>query len=229
VDYTRIPPEELFSACFQTGDESAWAEFVRRFHPLIASVVIRVARQWCEASPALIDDLIQDTYLKLCTDRGLLLQKFEPAHHDAIYGYIKVFTANLAHDHFKSARSQKRGGGAVRNSFENAEPLYKGESLTSGAAALNRGVMVQQVNDCLRSITTGPNGDRDRRIFWLYFRVGLAAREIAALPTIGLATKGVESTLIRLTKQVRQRLVPAKSQGTDPGIQSEGIHPAESL
>jgi RNA polymerase sigma-70 factor (ECF subfamily) len=229
VDYSQLSAEEVAVKCFQSGEESAWTEFILRFHPLIASVVIRITRQWCEASPPLIDDLIQDTYLKLCADRELLLQNFEPAHNYAIYGYIKVFTANLVHDHFKSARSQKRGGAAVTTSFETTEPICRDENSTGGAATLNRSVMIQQVDACLRSITPGPNGERDRRIFWLYFRVGLAAREIAALPTIGLATKGVESTLTRLTKQVRQRLVSIKSQGADPGIKGEGIHPTDSL
>jgi RNA polymerase sigma factor (sigma-70 family) len=229
VDYTAISPEDLVFACLRSAEESAWVEFVRRFHPLIASVVLRLARQWGQTSPQAIDDLIQDAYLKLCADRGLILQNFRPAHKDAIYGYIKVFTANLVHDHFKAARSQKRGGVAVTTSIEAAEPTCRHEASTPGAATLDLSVLIQQVDACLHSITPGPNGDRDRRIFWLYYRVGLAAREIAALPTIGLATKGVESTLMRLTNQVRKRLMPPKNHGTTTAMSGEGIHPAESL
>ena len=38
--------EELARTCFLGGDESAWLEFIHRFNPLIASVALRVARQW---------------------------------------------------------------------------------------------------------------------------------------------------------------------------------------
>ena len=93
LNYAVISPAELVVACLQEGNESAWVEFVRRFQPLIARVALRVARQWGEPSPQVIDDLIQETYLKLCAERLRVLRNFKSAHEDAIYGYIKVFTA----------------------------------------------------------------------------------------------------------------------------------------
>src|ERR1700733_12575996 len=98
LDYSAMSPNDLALLCFEQSDEAAWTEFVRRFHPLIARVALRVARQWGERSPQVVDDLVQNTYLKLCAERVSLLQKFSPVHSDAIYGYIKVFTANLVHD-----------------------------------------------------------------------------------------------------------------------------------
>jgi RNA polymerase sigma-70 factor (ECF subfamily) len=106
VDCSAMTPVELANACLRTGGEPAWNDFVRRFQPLIASVAGRRARRWGEPSLDVLDDLIQETFLKLCADRRTLLQKFQPENPDAIFGYIKVLTANLVHDHFKALNSQ---------------------------------------------------------------------------------------------------------------------------
>ncbi len=85
VDYASLSPEELVLACRQTDDAAAWREFVGRFHRLIATVALRVARRWGESSPQLIDDLVQETYLKLCDDNFRMLRKFKSHHPDAFY------------------------------------------------------------------------------------------------------------------------------------------------
>jgi len=229
VEYSTLSAEEVALTCFRGGDESDWSEFIRRFHPLIARVVMRVARNWGELSPQALDDLIQETYLKLCADRKRLLQNFKPAHEDAIYGYIKVFTANLAHDHFKASRSEKRGGSALPTSIDSDNPGPRARGSSSEEAIIERGILIQQVDACVRAISPGPNAERDREIFWLYYRVGLAASAIAALPTIGLSTKGVESTLLRLTRQVRQRLSSPRPKQPSEEKSGEGIRPAGSL
>jgi hypothetical protein len=51
-----------------------------------------------------------------------------------------------------------------------------------------------------------PHLERDRKLFWLYYRVGLTADAIAGLPSIGLSTKGVESSLLRLTRLLRDEI-----------------------
>lgn len=229
MNYALIPPDELVSVCLQTGDESAWVEFVRRFHPLIARAVIRVARQWCEPSPQVIDDLIQDTYLKLCVNRSNFLQKFRPNHQDAVFGYIKVFTANLVHDHFKALHSQKRGRNLTSALSEDHDPDETGRHSLSGAEAIERNVLIGQIDTALSTLDTGTNSQRDRRIFWLHYRVGLSASAIAAVPGIGLTTKGVESTLLRLTRHVKQKLCQERESPCEGAQENKGIRPAESF
>src|SRR5262249_54164894 len=109
MDYASLSAEELVLACGQSDDAAAWQEFVRRFYRLIATVALRVARRWGGSSPQIIDDLVQETYLKLCADNLQMLRSFKSQHPDAFYGYLKVVTANLVHDHFKAVHSSKRG------------------------------------------------------------------------------------------------------------------------
>lgn len=227
MDYQALSAEELAFACFQGGDEPAWAEFVRRFQPLIAGVVFRVARKWGETSPQVIDDLVQDTYLKLCGERRELLQRFKSAHKDAIFGYLKVFAANLAHDYFKGQKTHKRGGTLAGGPTVSERDCEKVADSKSTESVIERDLLLRQIETCLRAVLVGPNSERDRKIFWLYYRVGLAASAIAGLPAVGLTTKGVESTLARLTRQVRERLSGPTKKLTERG--DEGIRPAESF
>jgi RNA polymerase sigma-70 factor, ECF subfamily len=207
VDYSAVSPEEVARACLESGNELAWAEFVRRFHPLIARVVVRVSRRWGRCSSETVDDLVQETYLKFCREGLRGLRNFKSAHEDAIFGYIKVFTANLVHDHFKTSHSQKRGGGCVTNSIE-GESGGPGAAQKTVSAALERRLLIEQIDLCLRRVVaSGPASERDRKIFWLYYRVGMAASAIATLPGVGLGVKGVESTILRLTRQIKAELV----------------------
>ena len=205
MDYSTLSAEELALTCFRTGDELAWAEFIRRFQPLVARVVLRVARQWEEASPQVVDDLVQETYLKLCTERQRMLRDFAPAHENSIYGFIKVFAANLAQDYFKASHSLKRGGGVLLVQQDSAI-VAEAQPADSAERSTERRVLMREIDACLRDITGGSNTERDRRIFWLYYRAGMTANAIAGVASVGLSVKGVESTLARLTRQVRETL-----------------------
>ena len=66
-------------------------------------------------------------------------------------------------------------------------------------------------NEHLKRVLTGPDPERDRMIFWLYFRQGMSTKEIASLPTIGLGTKGVGSVIERLKHGLREQIVGADS------------------
>jgi RNA polymerase sigma-70 factor (ECF subfamily) len=227
VDYSTLSPSELVLTCLRAGGEPAWNEFVRRFQPLIVGVVIRIARRWGESSPEVLDDLVQETYLKICAERHLLLKQFQPRYPDAIFGYIKVFTANLVHDHFKALHTQRRGGTTLQSPVDgDLEPHLP--STRADAKSMERSVLIGEIDACVRAVETGPNVERDRKIFWLYYRVGLSASAIASLPATGLTTKGVESTILRLTRHVKLRLVhhgPMAGQDTS----EKGVRPTESL
>lgn len=205
-----MSPEELIRACIKSGDAAVWEEFVERFHRLISVVVMRTARRWGENSPQTLDDLIQDTYLKLCADRFRLLQGFEPRHPDAVFGYLKVLTANVVHDHFRRLRSAKRGSGRISGEAELPEGKTGGRR-PGDPQSIEQGILISEIDACLQSCGKDSMQQRDRRIFWLYYRQGLSARAIASLPSIGLSTKGVESTILRLTRFVRSELAERRA------------------
>ena len=215
-------------ACAEKGEAAAWEEFIRRFHKLLATVVMRTARRWGESAPQVIDDLIQEAYLKFCGDRCRLLREFRPQHPDAIYGFLKVVAANVVHDHFKALRAHKRGSSEALPLHEDIEAGARSGSIGS-PAAIERDILLAQVDDVLVRRVPEPSRGRQRMIFWLYYRDGFTTRAIASLPFVGLSTKGVESTIHRLTRLVRSELVERGSGMENESKGEKGFRSPESL
>jgi RNA polymerase sigma-70 factor, ECF subfamily len=200
--------------CSASRSSEAWEEFVRRFHRLIATVILRTAARLGDSSKQTVDDLIQETYLKLCGEDFRILRRFEQQHPDAFTGYVKVVAANVARDHFKSFHTQKRGFGHLEQIEDDFVPAA-GEDATGSPRSIERAVLIQEINRYLDLCLSGPEQERNRQVFWLHYRVGLSARAIAELPGIGLTTKGVESIILRITKELRDRIAEPKAGPND--------------
>jgi len=212
VFHASTSAEVLVRACVETGEPAAWEEFIHRSHPLISGVVLRTALRWGNPSPSVIDDLVQDTYLKLCSNDGRILRDFQFRHSDALFGFLKVVTANVVNDHFKTLKRVKRGAGLMSEGSDGMESI-PATNLADPLWPTERGILLNEIDDMLRSRAPEAGHERDRTIFWLYYQQGLSARAIASIPSVGLSIKGVESTILRLTRLVRENLAepPAKA------------------
>jgi RNA polymerase sigma factor (sigma-70 family) len=194
--------EELLKECLQAQDNALWTEFVRRSQPVITAVVIKTVRRWLKPRPDLVDDLVQDTYLKLCGNDFKALRQFVPQHANALLGFLKVVASNTVQDYFRGTYAQKRGDGMEE------VPLDQIESAASYDAAMDfeRSILVHEIDRYLRLALSSSAYTRDRAIFWLYYKQGLSAKAIAGIRTIGLSVKGVESTIGRMVRVVRQKM-----------------------
>ncbi len=208
VRYLKFSSAELVRACAGSTDERAWTEFIQRFQVVIAAAVLRTARRWGEPSRPQLDDLIQDTYLKLCENDSRLLRSFQPRHEDSIYGFLKVVAANVVHDHFKAALAAKRGAGHTE-AIDEIELIQNGlrAAVADSSDAVSRRLQLEQIDKVLRLVTTGKDQERKCTIFWLRHRQGFTASEIASMPAIGLTTDGVESVLLRLAGMIRNHFI----------------------
>jgi RNA polymerase sigma-70 factor, ECF subfamily len=211
--------DKLLRACAEAGDEEVWGEFIERFHGLISGVALKTARRWGETSPDTVSDLIQDTYLKLCADRSRMLAEFTSRHPDAFYGYIKVVTANVVNDHYRARHSRKRDVKLEGSLQDLAVEIADGR--LGSPEQIERATLLVEVEAVLNSITETTDSERDRTVFWLYWRQGMTAQSIAELPGISLTSKGVESLIHRLTRQLRERLaekrLPLQAAGKGQG------------
>jgi RNA polymerase sigma-70 factor, ECF subfamily len=198
--------EELIHACAELGDGAAWEEFVSRFRIPISLSIKRTACQWGKDPAQFVDDLLQETYLKLCADKCRLLLEFAQQHpEDAVLRYIKTIAINVAHDHFKSLHSQKRGAGETDQLLEDFDPAAQSRGF-GGPEAMECEVFLKQVDGHLQNCAAGSNQERDCLIFWFYYLQGMSAKAIAALATIKLTAKGVEAVIFRLTRCLREHL-----------------------
>ena len=180
------------------GDESAWGEFIRRFHPVIAGTVTKTARNWAHPGPALVEELTQETYLRLCSQDYRILRDFRPEREDSIFGFLKAVAFSVTHDYFRGIYAEKRGAG--RQTVELNERFVG----TNGLGEVERRVLLEEIERALDALAAPEARARDRQIFLLHYRDGVTARAIAAIPSLGLAQKGVEAILQRLIGRMRK-------------------------
>ena len=214
----ELAPGKLLLQCLRSGEQGAWVEFVHRFQPLIASVITKTIRRCLNPAVSLVDDLVQETFLKLCLSNFKALRDFDCRHEHALAGFLKVVASTVAQDYLRGSLSQKRGSGKGEEDLEKATPTA--HSVANSAAVMEQAIMFRQIERCLERQCSEPNFKRDRKIFSLYYRHGLTADAIARRPDIGLTEKGVESALFRTIKNLR-----AQVQNRPPrGAWQVGLH-----
>jgi RNA polymerase sigma-70 factor (ECF subfamily) len=127
-------------------------------------------------------------------------------HPEAILGYLKKTAANITHDYFKHGHSQSSGGDRPHVSTSEVDP-EAGQLIHGSQERIDFGIFLTEIDEHLKRCSTGADQERDRTIFWLYFRQGMSTKEIASLPTVGLLAKGVGSVIERLKHCVAERVL----------------------
>lgn len=212
--YSSLSLQELVCLCAGPSNDGAWEEFVARVGKSISLTVLRTASLWGEPSRTLVEDLVQITYLKLWENNCRLLVEFAMQNQDGILGYLKKVAANATHDYFRHGRSQSAGGSLSHVSTSDVD-VEAGQEVHGSQDRIAFQILLNQIDEYLRGRLTGPDQERDRTIFWLYFRQGMSTKEIGSLPTIGLGTKGVGSVIERLKRSIREQILGASSESAD--------------
>jgi RNA polymerase sigma-70 factor (ECF subfamily) len=170
----------------------------------------RITRMWTgTATPSIVDEIVQEVFLKMCEQERRILREFKPQGDDSFLALLRVITGSVANDHFRRQRSEKRGGKVVTLAIDEeiAQPVAREQG------GMQKAVLFAELDRMLLS-ATGPSAQRDRTIFWMYYRQGLTADEIAALPGSELSAKGVESVLRRVILWLRKEMEPQKSEAS---------------
>ena len=203
----KLPVNELARACAHAADAAEWHELLRRCTPVAAVTAARVARMWTGfAVASVVDDIVQDVFLKLCEQERRILREFRPQGEDSFLALLRVVTTSVANDYFRKRRSEKRGGKVVTVAIED-DPNTTVVSCPDAGPNMQRTVLFNEIDRLLRS-ASGSVPERDRTIFWLYYLQGLTADEIAALPGTELTAKGVESALRRISTWLKKQMEP---------------------
>jgi RNA polymerase sigma-70 factor (ECF subfamily) len=208
MDYQVLSIEQLVEECAERPTPEAWEEFIRRFNRLIASVALRTLRKYGRATPDLVEEMIQETYLKLCANDCAMLKRFKSKHPNAFLGYLKVVTANLIIDIIRPLPDPKK---IVEMTEIIPGPHFEAE-------AAEREIFFNRIDKILRQRGNGPQEEKERAIFWLYYRQGMTAKEIASIPEMKLTVKGIESCIFRLLVYIRKKLFGDRPGGTPEGI-----------
>jgi RNA polymerase sigma-70 factor, ECF subfamily len=212
--YSSLSLKDVISLCAGPCDDDAWEEFVSRVGTPIGLTIMRTASLWGKPSRSLVEDLIQITYLKLWEGGSRLLRDFAIQRPEAILGYLKKTAANATHDYFKHSHSQSCGGENPHVSSSDVDP-EAGKEAHGSQERIAFEVLLNEIDVHLKQCLTGPDQERDRMIFWLYFRQGMSTKEIASLQTIGLGAKGVGSVIERLKRGIRDQILGNTSDSDD--------------
>ena len=204
MDLSTLPGNDLARLCCDAGNLAAWNEFVDRYQKPIALAVRRKAHKFGVLTPEVVDDLVQDIFLRLCADNCAILKKFVPKDPDSIVGYLVVVARNVAHDHFRATLAQ-RAGGDIRHIDPDDGGLDFIAASDDPNKSVERHLRMREIDSALRSLMPDPVTERDYTIFHMYFQQGFTAREIGGIRSFSLTIKGVEASIHRSVKLLRER------------------------
>ena len=138
----------LLQTCLEFGSAGDWECFIKAVHPLIASTIYRRICSTQFYTPALVDDLIQDTFVKLCNDSFAALRRFRSDSPAALAVYIKVTSFRVAEDFVDRERARGNRDGYRDVGLDDvAETLAAADSVTKKT---ERALLLEQVDKCLR-------------------------------------------------------------------------------
>jgi DNA-directed RNA polymerase specialized sigma24 family protein len=202
VDIKELPLAELLSRCANRNDVASWEEFIRRFHGTIAGCVCKAMRGSPQFDSALVEDLVQDSLLRLCQDGCRPLKDFRAEDDACFFGLLRAAAASAVADHFRRANALKRRGNVGVISIDSMSH----DEIASPGSEIGREYSFT-VDEIERILAEGDpvTVRRNQFIFWTHFRDGFSAREIASIPSVGLGPKGVETVIRRLKQQLLDR------------------------
>ena len=204
MDLSTLPGNDLAKLCCDAGNLSAWNEFVARYQNPIALAVRRKARKFGILSPEVVDDLVQDIFMRLCADNCNILRKFVPKEPESIVGYLIVVARNVAHDHFRATLAQRVGGDIHHIDAEDGDLDFIAASYDP-EQSVERNLRMREIDSALKAFMPDPVTERDYTIFQMYFQQGFTAKEIGGIRTFSLTIKGVEASIHRSVKLLREK------------------------
>jgi RNA polymerase sigma-70 factor (ECF subfamily) len=205
-----LPISELIQLCVD-GNALARSEFAARFHKNIAGAVVKVTHGSSRRDPELIRELIQDVYVKLFRDTAKSLRDLRDAHEGAVVGLVQAVAYSVACDYFRGRGAHKRGGTAKVVALD--DPETPQPELKGGESSILDRILFLEIDRALSEVLDSGEHCCERTVFWLYYRHGLTANDIARLRLTDLSAKGIESLLRRLTKGIREKLLEGKTAG----------------
>jgi RNA polymerase sigma-70 factor, ECF subfamily len=192
---------EIVHACLKSREELAWGELIFRLQPAFARIAWRVATGaagWKSADTNEVDDIVQEVFLKLGTRGGQTLERVPLENDASVLAYLKAMAGNVARDYFKAKYAGKRG--VLQTVGEDSVRVEEFADGPEKLGSAEKYILIKEIDRALKA------DRRERTIFWLYYRQGLTAKEIAVIPVLGLSEKGVESMILRLATGVREGL-----------------------
>src|SRR5690242_16500868 len=91
----------LLEECLKDGRRACWEAFIREAQPIIASSVLRALARSSLRSREVADDLVQDSFLKMCKNDFRVLRDFRSGDATALRVYLRTIATSVVMDYFR--------------------------------------------------------------------------------------------------------------------------------
>ncbi len=191
----------LLERCLR-DDPVAWQALADHLRPCVVRVL---ARALARVDRAAIEDLEQETWLRLLAQDRAQLRQAAAMSVAAVERLATTIALNLVRDHCRKI--------AVRKAIpvDTLVPLFARES-PGPESLVTRAERLARSRPTAEDLAGSTDPQRDLLIWTAYYEDGATPREIAALE-LGISLKGIESVIHRLTQKVRKRANPTGDVG----------------
>jgi RNA polymerase sigma factor (sigma-70 family) len=206
---SEISNSELLALCLNSPDkEPAWEEFVRRFHQVIVSAVIKTYKNMAGVAQddpikEVVEDLTQMVYTKLIEGNYRALRNFKGEYENSIYRFLMLVAANVVRDHFRQIRAHRRS--AVKIPLE--ELIGSSDSLDVSVSAFTSGELSwADIEAALEKVCNEDEYAQDKLIIKLHYLYGFTFEEIVKMLNLGVKPASLNSRVSRKMKKVIEEL-----------------------
>lgn len=221
----KLTNVELVRRCQTIGDERAWNEFVVRFNRFISVGVLRSLARLDSArmhrvDVELVDDLVQDVYLKLFSNARGVLSGFRGETEAAVLVYIGKTAISVVAEYLRQRRSLRRHApvvslDAILSGDLEIDPSVLARSMASGPSPEQiaiRKVLEREVAELLRWSRTGPHASRNAWVVQSFLFGDKTLAEIAEATGGDMTIDSVKSTLWRTSRKLRHHVARRETQ-----------------
>jgi len=208
---------ELIRHCVATGDEAGWNEFVRRFNRYVSLAVVRTlvqrgGRRTESLDTGLVEDLVQDVYVRILESSRGALRSFRGSGDAAVFLYIARTAMSVVVDFLRRQGARKRESFVLSLdvSFESEDrddvsmAQYLASSEPSPEERAIESARRRDVADALARVLKGRNAQRDLDIAQDYLFADLTIGEIAVREATRMRESSVKSSLVRTSAKLRE-------------------------
>ncbi len=195
----------------------AWEEFIGRIQGQLRTWALQALRTFRQKEIAhfreAVDDIVQEVYVRLVQNDCQALHAFKGNTEDALFGYLKRITHNVALNRARQNAAQKRPRLAhsldeeFENQSDNRSPHFPPKFV---AQALDEETHIYElqdhINHYLEVVLRGPQKHRDKMLFQLFYYDGLAIEELAKLPGLNLSHHAIEVAINRVCHRLAKHL-----------------------
>lgn len=198
---------QLFRHCAaHTDDDECWAEFVRRYNPLLVRSITAAWRRCGQGSwppHDVAEDLLNDVYLAIVKHDFRLLQNFHGSTEEEANAYLAETAINRTRTFLRARSALSRTADEISlNELIEAtgEEGRLPESLANRPQSLTEMELVESMERCF----DGPNRNRDVFIFLLHVRNGYTTTEISTMGFCDLKVSSINNLIVDMKKKLRK-------------------------